>query len=896
MHKLSHKFGIIGGLLVFFFFAGYVLLAYFLQLESKSMQHRSAAMEIRHQVESLSSDFIRIRFLGKTILSHSSSPKAQKEFGSLLAREYEGIEQLFVQPKYAEITAILHDIPILLHNYENSFNSLIQLRTEEQFVHTQLRSIYQAISSNLFRRNDIALLRPLFNLARFQEQYLATHRESALQALTVVLNSLQRKLVVNSSSNSQINAYCSNYMEKLARDFALKNKNKKLNNSIDDLSFQLAAFFAQGTELADRKVEQENERLQQLRSHLRLSLVISIAIGMFGVILILVLLASRIVNPVHSLIKVARSVRKGDMAARFQPNGSRQDEITQLGIDINTMLDTLGAREHELQEHRIHLAELVDERTRELRLSNESLQLEVENRIEAEQELIHSSRNLEAEKERLAVTLYSIGDGVITTDTHGRVALLNRIAEKLCGWSQQEAAGRQHNEVFVLKDIREIDSQVLHTNESNRPLRRKLILIARDGTEKRIDASNSVIRDQEKKAIGAVLVFRDIEEQEKMERELHKVKKLESVGILAGGIAHDFNNILTAILGNISLANQLIQPEHQAYPLLIDAEKASLQARELTQQLLTFSRGGDPVIETVDLAALLRDTAGFILRGSNVASTFAIADQLWPVVVDSGQINQVVQNLLINGIQAMPAGGRVIISANNMSTLRKEELPELKAGDYVQISIQDSGSGIAEDIIDNIFDPYFSTKATGSGLGLAICHSIITKHGGGIRVSSTRGQGSCFSFYLPAERDKIVEKVEIEDKTPVRSTSRRGRIMLMDDEPMVRAVAAKMLRIMGHEPMEVRDGAEALACYRKQAELGEPVDIVIMDLTIPGGMGGRETIGLLLAEFPDAVAIVSSGYSNDPVMADFRTYGFKGVISKPFKITQLETLIGGLLE
>lgn len=374
MHKLIHKFGLIGGMLVLFFFAGYLLLAYFLQIESRSIKQRAISNEIRRKVEHVNSNFIQIRFYEKTIMSSRSSPKAQKEFGNLLVQVREEIEQLHTDPQNGEMKAILVEIQDLLKSYEATFNTLVQLRIEEQLLHTQLHSVYQAISSNLFHRNDIELLRLLFNFSRFQEQYLTHRRESSFQALLMVLKSLQRKSNKSGGGNQQIETYCSSYREKLERDFALVQKRTNLNVKFDDLSVNLTIFFDNGSELAKHRAGKENLRLLTLRRQLRISLAIAIGIGIAGVIFILFLLARRIVNPVRSLAEIAREVRSGNIEARFNPLGDSRDEITQLGVDVNTMLDTLGDREQELIEHRAHLTDMVEERTQELKQSNETLE------------------------------------------------------------------------------------------------------------------------------------------------------------------------------------------------------------------------------------------------------------------------------------------------------------------------------------------------------------------------------------------------------------------------------------------------------------------------------------------------------------------------------------------
>jgi PAS domain S-box-containing protein len=497
-----------------------------------------------------------------------------------------------------------------------------------------------------------------------------------------------------------------------------------------------------------------------------------------------------------------------------------------------------------------------------------------------------AEEKLAEEKEQLAVTLRSIGDAVITTDTAGSIVLVNRVAEELTGWRQDEARGRRLEEVFHVVD--EISRQS-HESPVDRVMKRGAIvelaghalLIAKDGTERAVADSGAPIRDSQSRIIGVVLVFRDVTVSRKIQEEAFKARKLESIGVLAGGIAHDFNNILTAILGNISLAgNMAVNDRQQA--LLASAEKASVRAKGLTQQLLTFAKGGEPVTETSSIAEVIRESAGFVLHGSNVACSFVIPDNLRLVNIDKGQISQVIQNIVLNAKEAMPEGGSIKIVCENYRHSGQEQ-PSLAEGDYVRISIADTGSGIAREILDRIFDPYFTTSKHGQGLGLAVTRSIIAKHGGLVAVESEVGEGSVFTIYLPVSGERGKLQPEVADEWQ----SSTGRVLIMDDEEIVREVMQTMLRQLGFEVLAARDGQEMLAMYRQAAEAGKPVDVVVLDLTIPGGMGGKEAVTRLLQKYPQARAVVASGYYNDPVMADCAIYGFKAAVAKPFQLEEL---------
>lgn len=480
--------------------------------------------------------------------------------------------------------------------------------------------------------------------------------------------------------------------------------------------------------------------------------IISLGVGSGAV----VIFARGILQPVGRLVEGAEKIGHGALDHRIEIK--TKDEIGFLAATFNQMAERLR-QVRETQERAYEEVELeVARRTAELAEANEALSRELTRRIEAEQ-------SLAAEKERLAVTLRSIGDGIITTDMGGKIVLINKIAEKLTGWIQEEAIGRPLREVFhIINEKTRLPCEnpvekVLETGGIV-GLANHTALIARDGTERMLADSGAPIRDKEGKIIGVVLVFRDITEQKKMEEELLKASKLDSVGLLAGGIAHDFNNILTAILGNISLA-KMDKNLDEIFERITQAEKACLRVRDLTQQLLTFSKGGAPVKRVASIAELIRDSAIFALRGSNVRCDFSMPADLWPVEVDEGQISQVINNLVINAQQAMPAGGGIQVRCENIRVERGLALP-LEKGEYVKISIEDHGVGIPKEYLQKIFDPYFTTKQKGSGLGLTTSYSIIKNHDGIITVESEVGVGTTFGVYLPVSKKEVFPKEGVE--------------------------------------------------------------------------------------------------------------------------------------
>ncbi len=635
--------------------------------------------------------------------------------------------------------------------------------------------------------------------------------------------------------------------------------------------------------------------------------------------------------------------------------------------------------------------------------------------------------DLRNEKERLFVTIRSIGDGVVTTDTKGEITLMNVVAENMTGYKTEEAKGQKLENVFKIynafsgKKVANPVEKVLKYGKII-GLANHTKLISKNGEEYQIADSASPIFDSQNNILGVILVFRDVTTEYKLktdiknnelkfqtiieqspistqvfdkngltlmankawenlwnlsakniigkynaledenvkdtewlhlfkkafegetvnlpdleydpenvgeigrkriikclafpiindenkvemvvlthkditdikqaEEKMQMMSKLKSVGTLAGGIAHDFNNILTGIFGNISLARMYTLDDSKVAKYLINAEKSMNRAIRLTKQLLVFSKGGSPIKEDISIKEIVREVATFDLSGSNVKPIFKEANNLWKIKADKGQIQQVFSNLVINADQAMPHGGHIYFSLENIEIKENNDF-DLELGKYVKIMVRDEGSGIDKKHLKKIFDPYFTTKSTGNGLGLATTYSIIQKHNGFIGIDSEIGKGTTFTIYLPATDSK---QINPEEKSEAKVTLQKSaKILVMDDEEQIRKLALDMISLIGFEAEAVSDGQEAIEKYKKSLDENSPFDVIIMDLTIPGGMGGAEAIKHILKINPEAKIIVSSGYSSGESLSNYKDLGFKTMIAKPYTIEKLQEILTAVL-
>jgi len=525
----------------------------------------------------------------------------------------------------------------------------------------------------------------------------------------------------------------------------------------------------------------------------------------------------------------------------------------------------------------------------------------VSERVVREEELQSHIKRLKKTEETLRRSeayyrslIENTSDIIMVIDSEGMICFASPSVGRVLGYLPGELNYRQVWELLHPEDLPKF-TEGLHTLIRNPDaiFAVEARFRGQDRSWHTLEAIGKILPDRPEKP-AVVINCRDITERQLAEKERLRIVKLESLGILAGGIAHDFNNILTAILGNLSLTGMEPYLKNADRARLNEAEKACLRAQALAQRLLTFAVGGAPVKKPADIAKLLTETANLTLCGTNIRCDFHLPEDLWLAKVDEGQINQVINNLLINAQQSMPSGGVIAIRAENVTVAEDAKLAlplgkhiPLPKGEYVKIMITDQGEGIPPEIGDKIFDPYFTTKPQGSGLGLATAYSIIKNHHGYITMESTPGEGSVFLIYLPALRGAIT----FPEEAPLEPLLGQGRVLIMDDEDIVLNVLSGMLHKIGYEVVSARDGGEAAEKYRAAHRNGRPFAAVILDLTVPGGLGGKETLEILKEIDSQVKVIVSSGYSDNPIMADYDKYGAQGVISKPYRLPELSQVI-----
>ncbi|MBI5810915.1 MAG: PAS domain-containing protein [Deltaproteobacteria bacterium] len=507
---------------------------------------------------------------------------------------------------------------------------------------------------------------------------------------------------------------------------------------------------------------------------------------------------------------------------------------------------------------------------------------------------------MEDERRKAADMLQAIMDNssavIFMKDAEGKYLFINRHYERLFNVKKEEVTGKTDYDLFP----KEVSDKVVANDSAVRaagaPIEFEEKVLHPDGgmhTYLSVKFPIPAIH-------GAVCgIATDITEMKKAHEDLSRTQKLETIGALAGGMAHDLNNILLGIIGNISVAREYLKEGDRVSGLLVDMEKAAMRAKGVAKRLLTFSKGGEPVKEVMPITNLIRDCASAVLAGSNVRCGFSFPADLHQVEIDEGQMAQVFNNVILNAMQAQPGGGSIDISGENITVSGEDALP-MEKGRYVKITVKDHGRGISRKDLPKVFEPFFTTKERSSGLGLAVSYSIIKKHNCYISVESDEGRGTAFHIYLPSLRgnEALAPSRETQSlkKRGTHTKYGSGKVLVMDDEEIVRDVAGEMLRLLGYGAGFAADGAEAIEMYKKALLSDEPFNAVLMDLTIPGGMGGREAIKKLLEIDPGVKAIVSSGYSADPIMSEYKKHGFKGVITKPYRVAEFGNIIKSIIE
>ena len=590
----------------------------------------------------------------------------------------------------------------------------------------------------------------------------------------------------------------------------------------------------------------------------------------------------------EKLIKKAPSSSYEELWLHNQELMELLEEINSKDRQLKEQLERLEYLNRELEqtnEGMIALHSELEKKNQLLEDKNRQLIKEIEDRRKIEKKLRES-------EELYRIVVENVHDGIMLLKDKN-IIFANKGSEAIFNLPVDRLIGKDFSE-FISSDGKNFFREALIKGNNNKCVLDGCEFNVLNSDGKLVSIELRIRSVQFKNGNTHLLVLRDIRARKMLEEERLKTSKLESIGILAGGIAHDFNNLLTVILGNITLSKIRLGDNHEVVQFLNDAEKASLMAKDLAYKFLTFSSGSPPIQKEEDVRNIISDTARITFSGSNIIPKLKIEDNLWNVYCDITQFQQALANVLINAKESMQNGGVVEIKAENVN-ISSIEMPVLSSGKYIKITVKDEGCGIPEKNLEKIFDPYFSTKerATqkGMGLGLTITYSIIKNHKGHIDVFSKEGKGTTVVMYFPAVevlRDGNTDK-------EVKAKKSNGHMLIMDGEPLVRRSVINMLEALGYSVDLASDGSEAVLLYKKAFERGRPYDLVILDITVPGGIGGREAFLEIKSIDPNAKAIVSSRYSNDPIMAQYKKYGFLGVISKPYKIEELLSVIRKVL-
>jgi two-component system, cell cycle sensor histidine kinase and response regulator CckA len=590
----------------------------------------------------------------------------------------------------------------------------------------------------------------------------------------------------------------------------------------------------------------------------------------------------RVTRSFQALMHGLERMRGGDYLSRIAVLSD--DEPGRASASVNDLAECLRERD-ELNRH-LH-AELVS-----------AMELE----IASKQQLVLANQNLEQEiieRTRTRAELKNLVEqlplGIVWSDCNGRIEFLNRFMVEKIGYHPEDVADFEEwltlacpDPVYRERVLEMREAAIKGCLSAGAPSFYDVRVLCKDGSVRDLNCSNQISGSR------VVDIMIDMTEREMLQQQIIRNQKLESIGVLAGGIAHNFNNALTGVLGYISFARKFLEPSHKAYDLLLRGEKATKRASGLANQLLSFAKGGAPIRKVVSIGKIVEESVVLAVSGSKVVSALRLPPNLPFVYVDDGQICQAFNCICINAVQAMPEGGVLTVSGRGVST-SKEKLPVPQEGEYLELSFEDQGCGIREEDRSSIFTPYFTTKAElGTGLGLATVHSIVTRHGGVITFTTEVGKGTTFTVYLPVIKRVAPEQQPDQHYVPKQADVTGRPILVMDDEELIRNLAADILEQQGYRVTLCGNGAEAVSLYREALESGKRYDAAILDLTIPGGIGGKETAQQILSLDPDARLIVSSGYSNNVVMNSYQEHGFCAASPKPYDAGELLRLLNEL--
>ena len=491
----------------------------------------------------------------------------------------------------------------------------------------------------------------------------------------------------------------------------------------------------------------------------------------------------------------------------------------------------------------------------------------------------------------MELLLDNISDGVFFLDSNGNIIFMNKIAQNLTEWALKSAQNKYFSDVFKIKKSRtdfETYDRFTEVLQTKKPLfcTKPLILITQSEKEIEVLCNFIPVFVESNEFLGSLIIAQDFSEKRSYENALQNALRLNSLGQLSSGIAHDFNNILTTILGNISLAKLDLNENSEIFNLLNEAEEGIDKARVMTQQLLTFASENKTEKENLEVSELLKNFVSFTLSGSNVNCTFNFPKDIMNIQGNRSQLGQVIHNIIVHAVQSMPVGGNIKISAKNINIPKKNDY-ELEQGNYIILKIKDNGIGMSESDLSHVFDPFYMNNMTGKDMGLAVVKDIINQHNGTILIDSIVGEGTTFTIYLPAiflDSSLIKEKTgEIQRK--------HAKVLVMDDEDIIRRVLSKMLAQLGYEAYVVNEGTSAIKKYEEFLENNDRFDVVILDLTIRGGMGGKETMEHLLKIDPKARVLASSGYTTDNIITNYESYGFAGALIKPYRVNELDKIL-----